>query len=70
MIEIYVIFSGGKKEQRGGQTGAKKIQTEEHETVTQAMSEEELATLTQKLEGLSTTFLGGKFCQFLYMSVK
>lgn len=70
MIEIYVIFSGGKKGQRGGQTGAKKIQTEEHKAVTQAMSEEELATLTQKLEGLSTTFAGGKFCQFLYMSVK
>ena len=61
---MYVLFSGGKKGQRGGQTSAKKKQTEEHEIVRQTMSEKELATLTQKLEGLSTTFVGGKVCQF------
>ena len=64
MIELYVLFSGGKKGQRGGQTGAKKKQTEEHETVSHTVSEEDLATLAQKLEGVSTTFVGGKVCQF------
>ena len=65
MIELYVLFSGGKKGQRGGQTSAIKKQTEEHETVSHTVSEEHLATLTQKLEGLSTTFVGGKVSQFL-----
>ena len=64
MVELYVVFSGGKKGPRGGQTGAKKKQIEEHETLCQTMSEEEVAPLTQKLEGLSTTFVGGKVCQF------
>ena len=62
MIELYVLFLGGKRGQRGGQTGANKKQTEEHETASHTMAEEELATLTQKLEGLSITLVEGKVC--------
>ena len=67
MIELYVFFSGGKRGQRGGQTGAKKNQAEEHETSSHTVSEEDIATLTHKLEGVSTTFVGGKVCRFFYV---
>ena len=56
-----MTFLGGKRGQRGGQTDAKK-KTEEHETPSHTMSEEELATLTRKLEGVSTTLVEGKVC--------
>ena len=64
MIELYVLFSGGKKGQRGGQTGTKKKQTEEHETARHTKSEKDTATLTQQLEDMSITGGGGKVCQF------
>ena len=70
MIELYILFLGGKRGQRGGQTGANKKQTEEHETASHTMAEEELATLTHKLDGLSITLVEGKFCWFYYISVK
>ena len=70
MIELYVLFSGGKREQRGGQTGAKKKQTEEHETARQIVSEEDTAALTQQLQDMSTTGVEGKVFQFFFcMSV-
>ena len=62
MIELYVLFLGGKRGQRGGQTGANKKHTEEHEKASHTMAEEELATLTQKLDGLSITLVEGKVC--------
>ena len=64
MIELYVLFSGGKKGQRGGQTGTKKKQAEEHETARHTESEKDTATLTQQLEDMSITGVGGKVCQF------
>ena len=63
MIALYVLFVGGKRGQRGGQTGAKKKQTK-HETASHTRAEEELATLTQRLEGLSVTLVEGKVCLF------
>ena len=65
MIELYVFSSGGKRGQRGGQTGAKKKQTEEHETARHAVLEKDTATLTQQLEDMSTTGVGGNLSIFL-----
>ena len=66
MIELDVFSSGGKRGQRGGQTGAKKNQTEEHETARHTVSEKDTATLTQQLEDMSTTGVGGKVFQFFF----
>ena len=60
------FFSGGKRGQRGGQTGAKKKQTEEHETARHAVSEKDSATLTQQLVDMSITGVRGKFFQFCF----
>ena len=65
MIELYVLFSGGKRGQRvqrgrRGQTGAKKKQTEELETTRHTMLEKDTAVLTQQFEDMSTTDVGGK----------
>ena len=64
MIELYVLFSGGKRGQRGGQTGAKKKQTEEHETARDTVSERDAAALTQQFEDMSTIDVGGRVFQF------
>ena len=64
MIELYILFSGGKRGQRGGQTGAQKTQTEEHETARHTVSEKGTAALTQQFEDMSTTGVGGKVFEF------
>ena len=64
MIELDVFSSGGKRGQRGGQTGKK--QTEEHETARHIVSEKDTATLAQQLEDMSTTGVGGKVFQFFF----
>lgn len=70
MIELYILFLGGKRGQRGGQTGANKKQTEEHETARQIVSEEDTAALTQQLQDMSTAGVEGKVFQFFFcMSV-
>ena len=61
MLFICLFFSGGRRGQRGGQTGVRKNQMEKHETAGCAELEKEIVTVTQQFENMSTTVIGGIF---------